>query len=80
MASVLKAEKPKYHALGNWLRSKRQEKQLTMRQLGEALGCPHSTIGKIENNERRLDVVEFIRYCSVLEVCPVEGLNQARAA
>jgi uncharacterized protein YqiB (DUF1249 family) len=51
-----------------------------MRQLGEALGCPHSTIGKIENNERRLDVVEFIRYCSVLEVCPVEGLNQARAA
>ena len=80
MASVLKAEQTKYHALGKWLRTKRQDQNLTMRQLAEKLGCPHSTIGKIENNERRLDVVEFIRYCSVLDICPVEGLNQARAA
>lgn len=80
MASVLKTEEKKYQKLGTLLRSKRQDQNLTMRQLSEKLGCPHSVIGKIENSQRRLDVVEFIQYCTVLEICPVEVLNQARAA
>ena len=60
--------------LTQWLKTKRQEKGHTMRSLAQVLGTPHSFIGKIENQERRLDVVEFIRYCQALEIDPNEGL------
>ena len=61
--------------LTKWLKSKRHEKGHTMRSLAQVLGTPHSFIGKIENQERRLDVIEFLRYCEALEVDPYEGLN-----
>lgn len=57
---------------GNLLRRYRQDKQLTMRQMSDRLKCPHSLIGKVENNERRLDVVELMAYCAALEVCPAQ--------
>jgi len=73
-----------------WLKRQRQDKGHTMRSLSEVLGTPHSFIGKVENQERRLDVVEFVRYCQArrldvvefvrycqaLEVDPAEGLRQ----
>ena len=58
-----------------WLKSKRKENDHTMRTLAKILGTPHAFIGKIENQERRLDVVEFIRYCRALEIDPQEGLQ-----
>ena len=61
--------------LTQWLKVKRQEKGHTMRSLALVLGTPHSFVGKIENQERRLDVVEFIRYCQALEIDPIEGLT-----
>ncbi|MEI5640789.1 MULTISPECIES: helix-turn-helix domain-containing protein [unclassified Pseudoalteromonas] len=61
--------------LTKWLKSKRHEKGHTMRSLAQVLGTPHSFIGKIENQERRLDVIEFLRYCEALEVDPYEGLQ-----
>lgn len=61
--------------LTGWLKDKRKEKGHTMRSLAQILGTPHSFIGKIENQERRLDVVEYVRYCQALGVDPVEGLN-----
>lgn len=60
--------------LTQWLKSKRHEKGHTMRSLAQLLGTPHSFVGKIENQERRLDVVEFMRYCQALDVDPIEGL------
>lgn len=62
--------------LCSWLKQQRQLKKHTMRSLSEILGTPHSFIGKVENQERRLDVVEFVRYCQALEVDPAEGLKQ----
>lgn len=59
-----------------WLKDKRKEKGHTMRTLSEIIGTPHSFIGKVENQERRLDVVEFVRYCQALDIDPVEGLQQ----
>ena len=59
-----------------WLKRQRQEKGHTMRSLSEILGTPHSFIGKVENQERRLDVVEYVRYCQALAIDPMDGLKQ----
>lgn len=49
---------------------------MTMRELAEKLDAPHSFVGKTEQGERRLDVVEYVRYCKALGVDPAEGLNE----
>lgn len=61
--------------LTTWLKEKRKEKGFTMRTFSEVIKTPHSFIGKVENQERRLDVVEFVRYCKALDVDPMEGLK-----
>lgn len=45
-----------------------------MRALATKLEKPHTFIGKVEQNERQLGVVEFLHYCTALDVSPVEGL------
>lgn len=65
-------------ALTLWLRHMRVSQGLTMRELGGRLNIPHSYISKIEHCERRLDVVEYLRYCYALRVDPLEGIHRAR--
>jgi len=64
-------------ALTEFLKRRRLEAGLTMRVVGEMLGAPHSMVGKIENQQRRLDVVELVRYCKVIGVDPHEALKVA---
>ena len=59
----------------DWLKKGRASQGMSMRELAKKMKTPHSFIGKVEQGERRLDVVEFIRYCKALEVSPVEGLE-----
>tara|TARA_Y100000296_G_scaffold42912_1_gene49359 strand:- start:121 stop:297 length:177 start_codon:yes stop_codon:yes gene_type:complete len=51
---------PAHSKLLLWLKAKREERGLTMREMAEILGIPHSFIGKTEQGERRLDVVEYL--------------------
>lgn len=60
-----------------WLKQQRCEQNLTMRDLAERLEVPHSFVGKVEQGERRLDVVEFIQYCEALSVSPCDGIEAA---
>lgn len=61
--------------LTSWLKSQREAQGLTMRALAEKLNMPHSFVGKVEQRERRLDVVEYIHYCRALGVSPIDGLK-----
>ena len=60
--------------LTSWLKERRIESGLTIRQLAAKLGWASSIVGKIEQGERRLDVVEYVQYCSALDADANEGL------
>ena len=63
-----------HRVLIDWLKKGRASQGVTMRELATKMKISHSFIGKVEQGERRLDVVEYIRYCKALGVSPVEGL------
>ena len=65
--------------LRDWLKQKRLEQKLTMRELGARLERPHQFVGKVENGERRLDVYEYVQYCQALGVSEIEGLYEVGA-
>ena len=69
----------KYALLTSWLKQQREAKGLSMRDLAPLLDVPHSFIGKVEQGERRLDIVEYIQYCEALEADPFEGLRLVTA-
>lgn len=66
---------PEMIAVRTWLRQKRLEQNLTMRQLSERLDKPHSFVQRIEEGDRRLDIVEFVWYCHALGIEPHYGLE-----
>ncbi|WFF38879.1 helix-turn-helix domain-containing protein [Moraxella nasibovis] len=61
--------------LRHWLRHQRKQKNLTMRSLAERLSRPHSYVQRVEEGDRRLDVVEFVWYCQALEIDPKLGFE-----
>jgi transcriptional regulator with XRE-family HTH domain len=66
--SVYTAE---YTALRAELRASRAKAGLSQRKLAERLDVPHSWVAKVENGERRIDVIE----CSwFLAACGVDSL------
>ncbi|WP_025470082.1 MULTISPECIES: helix-turn-helix domain-containing protein [Acinetobacter] len=61
-------------ALTNWLKQARQDQKFSMRALAERMNKPHSFVQKVEQGERRLDVIEYVWYCRKLGVNPQDGL------
>ncbi len=63
-----------------WLRkrfiTRRKELGLSQKGLAEKMGVIASFIGKVETGDRRLDIVEFIKYCQGLEIDSKELLSQ----
>ena len=49
----------------------RKGRGMTQAALSACMGKPQSFIAKIENKERRLDLVEFIELCRHMKVNPV---------
>lgn len=62
-------------ALRSWLKQEREARNLSMRALAERMEKPHSFIQKVEQGERRLDVVEYVWYCHTLGIDPQIGLE-----
>lgn len=66
---------PEHLLLRDWLVKKRKEAQLTQRELAKNIEVVHSLVGKVEKGERRLDVIEFIAYCSGMSADPSEFIG-----
>lgn len=50
----------------------RKTANLTQAQIAQKLQKPQSYIAKIENFERKLDILEFVQLCQILGVRPSE--------
>lgn len=73
----LKLESKKLNrAIAQHLREVRMNKDLPMRVLADQLDAPHSYIGKIELQNRRVDVGEFIHYCRAMKCDPAKELEK----
>ncbi|MBS9210241.1 helix-turn-helix transcriptional regulator [Escherichia coli] len=73
MTSVYSIE---YQMVIKALREARVAGHITQEELGKALGRPQSFIAKVENGERRLDIVEFVHLCRLVGIDPVSLINK----
>lgn len=58
------------------LRAKREEKGVTQMQLAERLGVNQTFVSKVEICERRLDIVELLTICEILEIPFVDFIKE----
>ena len=68
---------PDYRVLRSELRNVRAAAGVSQRDLAARLGVPHSWVAKVENGERRIDLVEFCWFASACGADPLavfEGL------
>ncbi|BCD98705.1 hypothetical protein MARGE09_P2906 [Marinagarivorans cellulosilyticus] len=66
---------PHYDKLRAWMKQKREESGLSLRAVSEELGRHHSVIGKMEQDRRKIELLEFVEYCRVIGADPHEGLD-----
>jgi|TARA_B110000211_G_C14041567_1_gene537015 transcriptional regulator with XRE-family HTH domain len=65
----------KYNKLNLIFKERRLALGLSMRDLGEIIKEPHSFVQKVEANQRKLDIFQFVQYCEALEMNPAETLK-----
>lgn len=63
---------PQHQALLDLLVATRGEAKLTQAVVAERLGRPQSFVAKVENGERRLDIIEFVALVEALGGEPQE--------
>jgi hypothetical protein len=66
---------PHYDKLRTWMKHKREEKGMSLRFVAASLGRHHSVIGKMEQDRRMIEIVEFVKYCQEVGADPHEGLE-----
>jgi transcriptional regulator with XRE-family HTH domain len=67
---------PHYDAFRARLVSMRKAAGLTQRQLAERVKRPRSFVSRIEQGERRLDVIEFYWICRACQVSPEKAAGE----
>jgi hypothetical protein len=63
-----------YQIIRKWFTHRRLELKLTLREVGDKAGRHHSIFGKIES-DRKIDIVEYVEYCQLLDLDPHEGID-----
>lgn len=67
---------PQYELFRQMLVELRRKAGLSQRALAVRLGREHSFVARIEQGERRLDVVEFYWVCEACKVDPVRKMAE----
>jgi len=65
----------KYSKLNVIFKERRLALGLSMRDLGEIIKEPHSFVQKVEANQRKLDIFQYVQYCEALKIDPAETLK-----
>ncbi|HCA3582013.1 helix-turn-helix transcriptional regulator [Enterobacter hormaechei] len=73
MSSVYSKE---YQMVIRTLREARIANHITQEELAKAFGRPQSFIAKVESGERRLDIVEFVKLCRLINIDPASILGK----
>jgi transcriptional regulator with XRE-family HTH domain len=68
-----------YEAAINLIVEARKSAGLSQRDLAERLEKPRSFVSKLENRERRLDIVEFVAVTRALGIEPAEMMSNLAA-
>tara|TARA_R110000787_G_scaffold13410_4_gene42124 strand:- start:8441 stop:8701 length:261 start_codon:yes stop_codon:yes gene_type:complete len=71
---------PDYRAIIDALKDARTKAEISQRELARRLGKPPSFVNKIEQLERRMDVLEFIAIAEAMNMQAVELLKEMRNA
>jgi hypothetical protein len=66
---------PHYDKLRAWLKQQRENSGMTLREAAEVMGRHHSVLGKMEQERRKIEILEFVKYCHVLGADPHKGLD-----
>lgn len=66
---------PTYRAMISELRKARIQKSLRQEDVAKRLGVSRNWVSKVERCEVRLDVLNYVRLCRALELCPREQLR-----
>jgi len=66
---------PHYDRLRAWLKESRLKKGFTLREASLAVGRHHSVLGKIEQDRRKIELIEYVQYCRALGADPHAGLD-----
>lgn len=75
MASIYSEE---YQLIINALKEARIKQNITQEKLAQALNRPQSFIAKVENGERRIDVVEFVHIARLLSLDPAKVIKKIK--
>lgn len=78
MAGPLGFHTSEYKALCQLLKQLREEAGMTQRELAAEMKIGHTIIAKIEMGERRIDPIEFCRWCRATQVDPAEGVRRIK--
>jgi cytoskeletal protein RodZ len=65
----------KYNQLNALFKQQRIALGLSMRDLGVIIKEPHSFVQKVEANQRKLDIFQYVQYCEALQINPAEALK-----
>lgn len=61
---------PAYKAIVDGLIAERKGRGLTQWDVAHRMGTEQSQISKFERGERRLDILDYVRYCRAVELDP----------
>ena len=64
-----------YEKLRGWLKQKRSLTSLSLRELAPIIGSHFTSLGKMEQDRKKIEIVEFVKYCNALGADPHEGLE-----